>query len=155
MLYSFLFDIQYILLYNHELQKSTEADRQAGGLMERILVIDDDKGILDSVSKVLKYSGYEVEVAHDGEEGVRLFSIAHRFDCVVTDINMPKMNGNEVAERIRNSKRADIPLIAISGFGEEGIDRKLFNASLPKPFKLMTLIGLIRSLVSRSKCAKE
>ncbi len=123
--------------------------------MERILVIDDDNGILDSVSKILKYSGYEVEVAHDGEEGVRLFSIAHSFDCVVTDINMPKMNGNEVAERIRNSERAEIPLIAISGFGEEGIDKTLFNASLPKPFKLIALIGLIRSLVNKSKGAKE
>jgi CheY-like chemotaxis protein len=123
--------------------------------MERILVIDDDKGILDSVSKVLKYSGYEVEVAHNGEEGVRLFSIAHSFDCVVTDINMPKMNGNEVAERIRNTERAEIPLIAISGFGEEGIDKTLFNASLLKPFKLITLIGLIRSLINKSRGAKE
>ena len=123
--------------------------------MERILVIDDDKGILDSVSKILKYSGYEVEVAHDGEEGVRLFSIAYRFDCVVTDINMPKMNGNEVAERIRNSEKADIPLIAIRGFGEEGINKTLFNASLPKPFKLITLIGLIKSLVNKSKGTKE
>ena len=58
--------------------------------MERILVIDDDNGILDSVSKILKYSGYEVEVAHDGEEGVRLFSIAHSFDCVVTDRDIVK-----------------------------------------------------------------
>jgi CheY-like chemotaxis protein len=123
--------------------------------MERILVIDDDKGILDSVSKILKYSGYDVEVAHDGEEGVRLFSTAYSFDCVVTDINMPKMNGNEVAERIRNSEKADIPLIAISGFGEEGINKTLFNASLPKPFKLITLIGLIKSLVNKSKVAKE
>jgi CheY-like chemotaxis protein len=65
--------------------------------MERILVIDDEAGILYSVSEIFKYSGYEVEVAHNGEEGVRLFSIAHSFDCVVTDINMPKMNGNEVA----------------------------------------------------------
>jgi CheY-like chemotaxis protein len=123
--------------------------------MERILVIDDDNGILDSVSKILKYSGYDVEVAHDGEEGVRLFSIAYSFDCVVTDINMPKMNGNEVAERIRNSEKADIPLIAISGFGEDGINKTLFNASLPKPFKLITLIGLIKSLVNKSKGAKE
>lgn len=123
--------------------------------MEWILVIDDDKGILDSVSKILKYSGYEVEVAHDGEEGVRLFSIAYSFDCVVTDINMPKMNGNEVAERIRNSEKADIPLIAISGFGEEGINKTLFNASLPKPFKTITLIGLIKSLVNKFKGAKE
>lgn len=123
--------------------------------MERILVIDDDKGILDSVSKILKYSGYDVEVAHDGEEGVRLFSTAYSFDCVVTDINMPKMNGNEVAERIRNSEKADIPLIAISGFAEEGINKTLFNASLPKPFKLITLIGLIKSLVNKYKGAKE
>jgi CheY-like chemotaxis protein len=118
--------------------------------MERILIIDDDNGILASVSKILKYSGYEVEVAHDGQEGVRLYSIAHSFDCVVTDINMPKMNGNEVAERIRNTEGAEIPIIAISGFGEEGIDKKLFNASLLKPFKLITLIGLIRSLVNKS-----
>ncbi len=74
-----------------------------------------------------------MEVAHDGEEGVRLFSIAYSFDCVVTDINMPKMNGNKVAARIRNSEKADIPLIAIGGFGEEGINKTLLMLLFQSP----------------------
>jgi CheY-like chemotaxis protein len=117
--------------------------------MDRILIIDDDSNILNSLSKILIHSGYEVEIAHDGEEGVRLFSGSYNFDCVVTDINMPRMNGNEVAKRIRNSEGADTPLIAMTGFGQEGIDETLFNAFLIKPFKLITLIGVIVSLAKK------
>ncbi|MGD9039024.1 MAG: response regulator [Desulfobacteraceae bacterium] len=116
--------------------------------MERILVIDDDQEILNLVSKVLTHIGYEVEVAHDGEEGIRLFDSNKAFGCVVTDIHMPKINGNQVAEYIRSAAVSDIPVIAITGFDNEQIDRKLFHASLMKPFKLRTLVELIRQFTS-------
>lgn len=112
--------------------------------MERILVIDDDEEILNLVSKMLTHIGYEVEVAYDGEEGIRMFESNQEFGCVITDIHMPKINGNQVAEYIRSAGFPDIPIIAITGFDNEQINEKLFHASLMKPFKLRTLIGLIR-----------
>ena len=88
--------------------------------MERILVIDDDAGILDSVSKVLKYSGYEVEVAHDGEECIQKFNDAFLklepellesgpFDVILIDNNMPKKSGAEAAKEILEKCCPDQP----------------------------------------------
>jgi DNA-binding response OmpR family regulator len=111
--------------------------------VERILVIDDDDEILHLVSKMLTHIGYEVKVAHDGEEGIRLFDSNQGFGCVITDIQMPKINGNQVADHIRNAGVSEVPLIAITGFDSEEINQKLFHASLTKPFKIRTLVELI------------
>lgn len=119
-----------------------------GGNVERILVIDDDEEILNLVSKMLTHIGYEVKVAHDGEEGIRVFESNYEFGCVITDIHMPKINGNQVAEYIRKASVSDIPVIAITGFDNEQIDQKLFHASLMKPFKMRTLLELIRQFTS-------
>ena len=119
--------------------------------MERILVIDDDEEILNLVSKMLTHIGYEVKVAHDGEEGIRVFDSNQGFGCVITDIQMPKINGNQVAEHIRSASVSDIPLIAITGFDNGEIDQKLFHASLMKPFKIQTLVELIGRFTSESR----
>jgi DNA-binding response OmpR family regulator len=116
--------------------------------VERILVIDDDEEILNLVSKMLTHMGYDVRVARDGEEGIREFDSNQRFGCVITDIHMPKINGNQVAEHIRRAGVSDIPVIAITGFDHAEINGKLFQASLMKPFKLRTLVELVGRLTS-------
>ena len=113
--------------------------------MKHILVIDDNEGIVNSISKVLTHLGFDVKVARDGEEGIQLFNRCFNFDCVITDINMPRMNGVEVAQYIRNSDKPEIPVIAITGFGEGGIDKELFSGSLLKPFKLRSLVEVVRT----------
>ena len=113
--------------------------------MDRVLVIDDEEGILNLLSKVLRYLGYEVKVARDGKEGVDLFNKDYNFDLVITGICMPRMNGNEVAEYIRRSDRAETPVVAMTGSGEEAINGELFDLSLIKPFRLKSLIEGIRS----------
>ena len=95
--------------------------------MEHILVIDDNEDIVNSVSKVLTHLGYDVKVAHDGEEGIELFNRGFNFDCVITDINMPRVNGVEVAQYIRNSDKSEIPVIAITGFYEGEIDKEMID----------------------------
>ena len=114
--------------------------------MVNILVIDDDADVLNSVSKMLSHMGYKVKVAHNGDEGVALLGNGQRFDCVITDINMPGMNGYDVAKYIRESGRPDIPVIAITGCSESDNVDELFAASLLKPFRLKTLIDLVVSL---------
>ena len=77
--------------------------------MPRILVIDDDTIILEIIEEILEQSGYQVVVALSGEEGIRLLNNA-KPNLVITDINMPIMDGNAVAEYVRSSSDfKDVP----------------------------------------------
>ncbi|MFO7556058.1 MAG: response regulator [Desulfobacterales bacterium] len=82
--------------------------------MNRILVIDDEKAILDVVRIVLSRAGLKVEIALDGREGIQKFDTG-RFDLVITDILMPVIDGREVVDHIRNSDRPCTPIIGMSG----------------------------------------
>jgi CheY-like chemotaxis protein len=112
--------------------------------MENILVIDDEDMVLNFLRNTLAYLGYSVTVAHDGEEGVEFFDNGYNFGLVITDISMPRMNGNAVAKSIRSSDKSDIPIIAITGSVEDDIDRELFNFVLSKPFDLNVLVDVVR-----------
>ncbi len=114
--------------------------------MHRILVIDDDLHIRSILSGLLDALGYEVEVAEDGEKGIKLFDEMGDFDLIISDIRMPNMDGNEVARYIRNSDKSGTPLIAITGFPEE-LQMEMFDAFLSKPFNLRDLSHIIRSFV--------
>ena len=115
--------------------------------MGRILLIDDDSEILTSLGQALAHAGYEVEVACDGDEGIELIDSGCECDLVITDIRMPRVNGNAVARRIRSSDRRDTPIVAITGFSEDAIDRELFNLVLVKLFKLETLFRVVWLLI--------
>ncbi|UCB47869.1 MAG: response regulator [Deltaproteobacteria bacterium] len=118
--------------------------------MDHILLIDDEDAILDSISRVLTYLGYHVKVAHDGAEGIKLFKRGDGFDCVITGISMPKVDGNQVAEFIRNSDKADMPVVAMTGSGEDAVHKGLFNFALTKPFKMKYLLEVIRALTKNN-----
>ena len=113
--------------------------------MSTILVIDDEKGILQLMHQALTQYGHNVETADDGHEGIRKFDDGS-FDIVITDIRMPGIDGNGVVEHIRNSKRQTVPVIAISGtpWLRKTDD---FDMVLSKPFPVKQLIESIRSLV--------
>ena len=113
--------------------------------MDKVLLIDDENAILSFLHDVLINLGYEVEIAHDGKEGVALFEDNQDLDLVITDIRMPRMNGNAVAKYIRGSDRSHIPIVAISGFANE-INRGLFDLTIPKPFDLRELMTAIEAL---------
>ena len=106
--------------------------------MALILVIDDQSSIRTILAMVLKDLGHEVKLAEDGQKGIQLFEGSSGFDLVITDINMPNEDGNEVAKYIRSSHRSTIPVIAITGFPEEA-DTELFDDMIIKPFKLEKL----------------
>ena len=111
--------------------------------MEKALVIDDEKHILNILQTLLVKQDFKVKVAHDGREGIELFDNGHDFDLVITDIRMPRVNGNQVAKHIRSSDKSDTPIVAMSGYTKE-IDKSLFNFSVTKPFRLETLINVIK-----------
>ena len=113
--------------------------------MDHILLIDDQDAILIFLRKVLTDLGYEVKVAHDGEEGVKLVDSGYDFNLVITDINMPRMDGNAVAEYIRSSEKPDTPIVALTASSHDDINRELFNFVVMKPFDLEVLITAIKS----------
>lgn len=96
----------------------------------------------------LRKFGHDVETATDGEEGIRKFD-EKRFDLVITDIKMPRLDGNGVLQYIRNSKRRATPVIGISGTPWM-LDSTNFDAVLAKPFLIKTLADYVRNLATLS-----
>ena len=111
--------------------------------MSTILVIDDEKGILQLIRQALTRFGHKVETAVNGQEGIEKFDDGN-FDIVITDIRMPGVDGNGVVAHIRNSSRQSIPVIAISGTPWQS-EANNFDMVLPKPFPLKTLLDSIGS----------
>ena len=90
---------------------------------ERILVVDDSLTVRQAERQLLENQGYQVDVAVDGMEGwsaVRL----HPYQLVVTDVDMPRMNGIELVRKIRAEPRIqDLPIIVVS-YKDRGEDRQ-------------------------------
>ena len=116
--------------------------------MSTILVIDDEKGILQLMHEALTMYGHKVETADDGLEGIRKFDDGC-FDIVITDVRMPVIDGNGVAAHIRKSEKQCIPVIGISGTPWL-LEADNFDMVLSKPFPLKQLLNCIRSLLSVS-----
>jgi len=114
--------------------------------MSTVLVIDDEKFVLDIVKIALTKFGHDVETAVDGRQGIEKFDEGS-FDLVITDIRMPGLDGRGVADHIRRSQRQSTPIIAISAtpwlIGDKLSD---FDSILPKPFTLQTLVDTVNSL---------
>lgn len=99
---------------------AVEEERKVPAL--RILVIDDELLIRKSVGDVLRRWGHEVLTASSGEEGVAVFRSAREqaegVDVVITDLGMPKMDGMEVARRIKEVA-PQTPVIMVTGWGKQ------------------------------------
>lgn len=112
--------------------------------MLNVLVIDDEKSLLKVFNKVLKRAGFRVETATNGRDGLEKLNNTH-FDIVITDILMPGMQGNNVANHIRNSQGKSTALIGISGTPWK-LSEHDFDAVIPKPFSPETLLNTIQNI---------
>jgi len=112
--------------------------------MDHILVIDNKYDIRKFLHEALAPIGYEVKGANNSEEGIEMLNNGYNFHLVITDINMPKINANAVAKNIKNSNKANIPIVAIIDSGNDSINRELFNFVLVKPFQLKTLVKVVK-----------
>jgi len=87
-------------------------------MAKKILIIEDEEVILDLLQRKLTKEGYEISVARDGEEGIRVMK-AVKPDLILLDIIMPKMGGFEVMEEMNKDKELKkIPVIVISNSGQ-------------------------------------
>ncbi|HOO98435.1 MAG TPA: sigma-54 dependent transcriptional regulator [Bacteroidales bacterium] len=120
--------------------------------MSKILVIDDEKAIRNTLKDVLEYEKHEVDVAEDGPSGIELFS-NNTYDIVLCDIKMQKMDGIEVLQQITGISTS-VPVIMISGHGNidtavEAIKKGAFDF-LEKPLDLNRLLITIRNAMDKS-----
>ena len=122
--------------------------------MARILIIDDDPAIRQTIRKILQQKGHHTEEASDGEEGVRLFR-AGDFDLVITDLVMPGQEGIETILELRGDF-PDVRILAVSGGLSVSKTGPLqdaealgADASLGKPFSIQELTEAVESLLDR------
>lgn len=115
-----------------------------GDAMYHILVIDDEKSILNVVQTALSRAGFKVDIALDGQKGIQKFD-SGQFDVVITDILMPGIDGREVVKHIRNSDRPYTPIIGFSGTPWL-VENNRFDAVFTKPFRLLDLVNSAQHL---------
>ncbi len=125
-------------------------------MYNRVLIVDDDPGIRETISQIIKELGYDPDTAADGLDALAMLDTGS-YLCVFTDIMMPKMTGIELIKKIK-ARDVSLPIIVITGYAslEIAIDAMKCGASdfISKPFKV-SQIQLLLSKVKREKLLLE
>jgi DNA-binding response OmpR family regulator len=117
----------------------------------RILVTEDEKDLADALAKGLERQGYAVDVAYDGEESLRLTEV-NDYDLLILDLNLPKVDGMEVCQRLRDSG-SSIGILMLTA--RAGLDSRVNGLDmgaddyLVKPFHFPELLARVRSILRR------
>lgn len=117
----------------------------------RILIIEDEKLLADSIQALLLKKGFEVEVVYDGETGEEYAELGI-YDLLILDVMMPKMNGYEVARKVR-ARKCGTPILMLTA--KSGLEDRItgLNAGadyyLTKPFDTRELLACINALLRR------
>ncbi|WP_291861063.1 sigma-54 dependent transcriptional regulator [Marinilabilia sp.] len=125
--------------------------------MPKILVIDDQKSIRNTLKDILEYEKHEVVLAENGPDGLEKFE-ADKYDVILLDIKMPEMDGMEVLDKMMESS-PDIPVIMISGHGNidtavEAIKKGAYDF-IEKPLDLNRLLVTIRNGLDKKELVTE
>ena len=86
--------------------------------MKTILLVEDDPFLIDIYTTKLKDSGFSIEVAADGEEGIRKLR-GKKFDLLVLDIVLPQIDGWEILKKIKEDLKIKIPIVILSNLGQK------------------------------------
>src|SRR3954447_16649534 len=120
----------------------------------KFLIVDDDQGIVEAVTIGLQFQWQDAEVnsARDGEQGLHMFADVVP-DVVLLDVNMPRLNGFEVVQRIREV--SDVPVIMLTARGDEmskvrGLELGA-DDYLVKPFSHIELFARIKAILRRAE----
>lgn len=136
--------------------KGKENLSETGENKERVLLIDDDKALCGLLAEYLDSEGFEVEVVHNGADGLER-ALSGENHIVVLDVMMPKMNGFEVLRRLRSASR--VPVLMLTARGDS-VDRIVgFEVGaddyLPKPCDPRELVVRLRAILRRTNIAHE
>jgi two-component system response regulator VicR len=120
-------------------------------MAKKILIVDDEPLIVKGLKYSLEQDGYETAAAADGEEAVNTF-FAGQYDLVLLDVMLPKLNGIEVCQRIR--EKSTVPIIMLTAKGED-MDKILgleYGADdyMTKPFNILEVKARIKTILRRT-----
>ena len=124
-------------------------------MAKKVLVVDDEKLTVKGIRFSLEQDGMEVDCAYDGEEALE-YATNNNYDIILLDIMLPKMNGFEVCQQIREF--SDVPIIMLTAKGDD-MDKILgleYGADdyMTKPFNILEVKARIKAIIRRSS-AKE
>ena len=117
----------------------------------RILVVDDDRAVRESLRRSLQFNGYQVELAADGQQALDAVT-TQRPDAMVLDVMMPRLDGLEVCRRLRGTGD-DLPILVLTA--RDAVSDRVAGLDagaddyLPKPFALEELLARLRALLRR------
>ena len=122
-------------------------------MADRVLIVDDDKSVIDILYKVIRSNGFDADLAHSGEEAL-VMAGAGNYDLILLDINMHGLDGFEVI-RILRERGNKTPIIVVSGRKEDydmifGLDLGA-DDYITKPFNPVTLGAKVKAMIRRSK----
>ena len=119
--------------------------------MATILAVDDSETMRQMVKMTLQAGNYQVMLASDGEDRLEKFLTTTDVDLVITDINMPKMDGIGLIREIR-SRNMTVPILALTTESEDTMRKKGAEAGangwMVKPFKPAQFIDIVRQIIS-------
>jgi two-component system response regulator MprA len=123
----------------------------------RVLVVDDDRAVRESLRRSLEFNGYDVALASDGAEALAVLGSSHP-DVVVMDVMMPRLDGIETTRALRAAGH-DVPILVLTardavGDRVEGLDAGA-DDYLTKPFALQELLARLRALLRRVVPAED
>jgi len=117
----------------------------------KILIVEDEKLLADSLKTVLENKGFEVEAVYDGESGAE-YALLGVYDLLILDVMMPKMNGYQVAREVR-SKHCGTPILMLTA--KSAVEDRIYGLNagadyyLTKPFDTRELLACINALLRR------
>jgi len=130
---------------------SIKGGKSKVGITKKVLVVDDEKGIRFLLSEILLSQGFEVSLAKDGQESLAKLEEDH-FDLVVTDINMPRLDGVSMIKNMKKSGRSE-KVIIMTG---NPSDHRLSDPEIPhgitqllKPFGIENFMNVVLSAIGK------
>jgi DNA-binding response OmpR family regulator len=122
------------------------------GVPKRLLVVDDEAAIAALLARLLRHAGHDVTVAHDGAQAWDLFQ-AQGFDLVVTDLKLPHLSGEQLAQRIK-ALAPHTPIVVLTGHGDQEEEQRLLLIGVARIFakplqELRHFVAFVTQLVTK------
>ncbi len=118
--------------------------------MSKVLIVDDEQSICEEFRDILQEDGHEVELAHNGPDGIQKVQ-EQDFDLIFLDVLMPRMEGREVFEKIKQIK--SIPVVIMSGFLPANKEKDILSlgaiACLRKPLDLTKVKDILAEVAEK------